>query len=95
MITQVTFDLALNQSNLKMAPEQPAVKDPKKKDSEIFDNHRSAHRVFRVRKGADLFNPFRHIPWVSGKPKDVEATGQHGLRVDQSKYRKVISQTTV
>ncbi|CZR56631.1 uncharacterized protein PAC_06520 [Phialocephala subalpina] len=52
-------------------------------DHRIIDNHRSAHRVFRVRKGVDRFNPFRHIPWVSKDRKDVEAGAQRHLRSHQ------------
>lgn len=45
---------------------------------DLFDSHRTAHRVFRgSRKGADLFNPFRHIPWDY---EDIEATPGRPLK---------------
>ncbi|KAH8908519.1 hypothetical protein BR93DRAFT_489662 [Coniochaeta sp. PMI_546] len=37
-----------------------------------YERSRHAHRVFRARKGADGFNPFRHIPWDYKISDDLE-----------------------
>lgn len=52
-----------------------------KEYADLFDGRRNAHRVFRTRKGADRFNPFRHIPWDYKETKDLEA----GPRQNESK----------
>lgn len=54
--------------------------------AEFFSVHRNAHKVFRVRKGAHRFNPFRHIAWVSKDPNDVEA-GARRRRTNEGMLR--------
>lgn len=50
-------------------------------NTDFFDTQRNAHRVFRTGRKTYHFNPFRHIPWVSDKSKDVEA-----LRLDPGNH---------
>ncbi len=62
-----------NQVNMAQVEEQG--------DPDFFDVHRNAHRVFRIRKGPDLLNPFRHIPWISDGPVgDVETASERYLQ---------------
>jgi hypothetical protein len=71
-----------------MEPNRSSLTHRDTASSNLLDTHRNAHRVFRgPRRKADLFNPFRHIPW----DYDHEAAPGQPLRSHHRKYPKPVS----